>query len=291
VTGSQTSAALPRLTPWVGRLLAINAVILLLQQTIFTSDSLAQFVAFDPALALQRPWTFVTYIFVHGGILHLAANSLALFVFGPAVEQQFGSRAFIAYYLYCGIAAAVFALVLNQLGFSVGPFIGASGAIIGVAYAFARLLPETPLVFLLLPIPIKAKWMIPLLASYDLIGLLAPLHDGIAHSVHIGGLLAGIVYFVLRGMARPPEPIPMRPMRPRVPVVARGNGNTVTSSHAIAPRKDALPQASHDADAGGEETVEIDRVLDKISASGLGSLTAEERRFLDTVARRRRDLN
>ncbi len=290
MSGPQASAALPRLTPWVGRLLAINAVILLLQQTIFTSDSLAQLVAFDPALALQRPWTFVTYIFIHGGILHLAANSLALFVFGPAVERHFGSRAFIIYYLYCGVAAAVFALVLTQLGFSVGPFIGASGAIIGVAYAFARLLPETPLIFLLLPIPIKAKWMIPLLATYDLVGLLAPLHDGIAHSVHIGGLLAGVVYFVLRGMARPPEQIPMRPMRPRVPVVARGSG-TVTSSSAVAPRKEALPQSSHDARAGGEETAEIDRVLDKISASGLGSLTPEERRFLDTVARRRRDLN
>ena len=96
-----------RITFWVGRLLAINAIVLLLQQTIFTSNALADAVSFSSSLALQRPWTFITYMFVHGGILHLAANSLALFVFGPTVERHLGGRAFITYYFLCGIGAAL----------------------------------------------------------------------------------------------------------------------------------------------------------------------------------------
>ena len=82
---------LGRITPWVGRLLAINAVVLLLQQTILTSSTLADLVAFEPSLAFQRPWTFLTYMFVHGGLLHLLGNSLGLFVFGPIVENRLGS--------------------------------------------------------------------------------------------------------------------------------------------------------------------------------------------------------
>lgn len=292
------SGPIPRLTPWVKRLLIINAVVLLLQQTVITSDTVAGLVSFAPLEWAKQPWSFFTYMFVHAGLLHLAANSLALFVFGPAVEQRFGSTKFIAFYIGCGLAGAVFTLLMAELhmvpwtetvdGVTV-PFaiVGASAAIMGVAYAFARLLPDMPLIFLLLPIPIKAKWMIPLMASYDVIAMLARIPDHIAHSAHVGGLLAAVLYFVLRDLARPPETIPIRPMRPRVPVAARG---AVASQPAAAPRREPASAAGNTA-GHTDETAEIDRVLDKISASGLDSLTPDERRFLDAISRRRRDLN
>ncbi len=279
-----------RITPWVGRLLAANAVVLLLQETIFTSGYLSQLLSFDPALVIRRPWTLLTYMFIHAGVFHLAGNALALFVFGPAVERRLGSRGFLVYYLYCGIGAAVFTVMLRSLGVAVDPFVGASGAILGVMLAFARMLPETPLMLLLVPVPIKAKWMVPMLAAFDLAGLVFQFNDGIAHSAHIGGLLAGILYFVLRGIARPPDPMPLASMRPRVPVAARGGGGGVLQRE-ITPRSEPSSQAAHAPHhAGDDEAVEIDRVLDKISATGIASLTADERRFLDTVARRRRDL-
>ena len=277
-----------RITPWVGRLLAINAVVLLLQQTIFTSEYLAQLLSFDSSLALQRPWTLVTYMFVHGGIFHLAANSLALFVFGPPVERRFGSPTFIAYYMLCGIGAALFSMVLHAFQLGLEPFVGASGAIIGVAYAFSRLYPDAQMMVFPIPVPIKAKWLILMLAAYDVLGLYV-IHDGIAHGAHLGGLLTGVVYFVLRGIGRPIDSFPLPSIRRRVPVVARGGDGT--SQQPLITTATAPVPPSGERQHGIEEALEIDRVLDKISATGLGSLTTEERRFLDTVARRRRDMN
>ena len=277
-----------RITPWVGRLLAANAVVLLLQQTIFTSDYLTQLLSFSSTVALQRPWTFVTYMFVHGGIFHLAANSLALFVFGPAVERRLGSPTFIFYYLYCGIGAAIFSMLLHSVNLGADPFVGASGAIIGVAYAFSRIQPDAQLLVFPIPVPIRARWLILMLAAFDVIGLFS-LNDGIAHGAHLGGLLSGALYFVLRGIARPADPMPISsPRRARTGSGARRRRRHQTS---IAPHAEAaLPHPAHDPQPRrGEETAEIDRVLDKISATGLDSLTAEERRFLDAVARRRRN--
>lgn len=280
-----------RITPWVGRLLAANAVVLLLQQTIFTSDYLTQLLSFSSSFALQRPWTFVTYMFIHGGIFHLAANSLALFVFGPAVERRLGSPTFIFYYLYCGIGAAIFSLLLHSVNLGADPFVGASGAILGVAYAFSRIRPDAQLMVFPIPVPIKARWLILMLATFDVLGLFF-LNDGIAHGAHLGGLLSGVLYFMLRGIARPADPMPLTSPRPRVPVAARGSGGASQQPVITArPEAGAAPAAREQRPRHGGETEEIDRVLDKISATGIDSLTAEERRFLDSVAQRRRDMN
>lgn len=281
-----TDSASSRLTTWVGRLLAINAVVLLLQETIFTSDHLTELLSFSSSVALQRPWTFITYMFIHGGVLHLAANSLALFVLGPTVERRLGGPAFIVYYMYCGIGAAIFSLLLHSINLGADPFVGASGAILGVAYAFSRIAPDAQLMVFPIPVPIRARWLILLLAAFDVVGLFF-LNDGIAHGAHLGGLLSGALYFVLRGIARPADPMPLSSPRPRIPVAARGGGGSQQPVITARPEPTA-PQPSRESQHHrGEETAEIDRVLDKISATGIGSLTAEERRFLDAVARRR----
>ena len=281
-----------RLTPWVGRLLAVNAVVLLLQQTLLTSDSLTVWLSFNSTVALARPWTFVTYMFVHAGILHLAANSLALFVFGPTVERRLGSTVFVTYYLYCGVVAAFVAMLLHAVGIGHVPqptdagIVGASGAIIGVVYAFARLLPDAELMVFPIPVPVRARWLVAGLAAFDLIGLFL-LNDNIAHEAHLGGLAAGMLFFVLRGISRPTAPAAISAPRPRMPVAA---GSDRRQSVTGAARRATAPQATRGPRSEPDETAEIDRVLDKISASGIDSLTAEERRFLDSVARRRRDL-
>ena len=125
-----------RITPWVLRLIIANAVVLLLMRTLFTSPALAGSLAFSPQDALREPWTFFTYMFVHAGLLHLLGNMLMLFVFGSAVESRMGSRTFILYYLLCGVGAAVFSLGLSGI-MQVSAFVGASGAVLGLALAFA----------------------------------------------------------------------------------------------------------------------------------------------------------
>jgi len=102
------------LTPWVRRLLVANLIVFLFQVTLFTLQGSVSTFGFVPLLAAQRPWTFLTYMFLHGSALHLAFNLIALFMFGGPVEDRFGSRSFIGFYLLCGLGGALLSLLLTQ---------------------------------------------------------------------------------------------------------------------------------------------------------------------------------
>jgi membrane associated rhomboid family serine protease len=273
------STPYPRITPWVGRLITANAVVLLLLLTVFTSPALFSRLAFDPAHAVARPWTFLTYMFVHGGLLHLLGNMLMLFVFGSAVETQMGSRAFLLYYLYCGVGAALLALGLSGLT-AVPPFVGASGAVLGLGLAYATFWPDAELIPFPFPFPIRAKTFVAILAGVDVFLAIRSNNDGVAHIAHVGGLIAGFVFFRLQSLSRRGPAAPPRPVE-RVVMVQSGVPEA-SRPMPVAPtrqrrRVDADPVAA-----------EVDRVLDKISAQGLGSLTAAERRFLDEVSKQKK---
>src|SRR5436190_120812 len=91
------------MTTWVRRLLVANLLVFLCQQTVLVDPRFQALFGFQPLYALERPWTFVTYMFLHANLLHLAFNLLALFMFGPPVEERMGGRAFVTYYLLCGL--------------------------------------------------------------------------------------------------------------------------------------------------------------------------------------------
>src|SRR5262245_35890551 len=131
------------LTPWVRRILVANAVAYLLTITVFTGPWFYDLFAFRPSAADVHPWTFLTYMFVHAGFLHLAFNMLMVFFFGPAVEDRMGGWPFVRYYALCGLGGAVLSFVL-MLFTPVGAVLGASAAALGVALAFAFYWPETP---------------------------------------------------------------------------------------------------------------------------------------------------
>jgi len=124
------------ITPMVGRLMVVNATVLLLLQTVFTAPAFVDALQFAPGQAARHPWTLLSYMFVHAGLLHLAGNMLLLFIFGPPVERRMGAAAFLLFYLYCGVGAAAFALGLSSV-LPIHPFVGASGAVLGVALATA----------------------------------------------------------------------------------------------------------------------------------------------------------
>ena len=280
---------LDRITPWVGRLLVINAVVLLLQWTILTSDELATLVEFAPDLAFSRPWTFFTYMFVHGGLLHLLGNSLALFVFGPPVERRFGGTVFLLFYVYCGLGGAILSLAASLAGMSVAPFVGASGAVLGLAFALSRLDPDAELMIFPLPMPIKAKHFILGIIAFDVIGALAG-SGRIAHTAHLGGMAFAWLFFAMQGIARPIEP-PRFPSLPRrIPVPHRDTVSDGRQAERSPMLQSTGPGTSSKqvTDAAANEAAELDRVLDKISATGIASLTADEQRFLEGVSRRRK---
>jgi len=268
-----------RFTPWVLRLLAANAVVLLLMRTIFTSPALADALAFSPADALREPWTFFTYMFVHAGLLHLLGNSLMLFVFGTAVESRMGSRTFILYYLLCGVGAAVFSLALSAI-MPVSPFVGASGAVLGVALAFAMFWPDAELIVFPIPMPIRARTLVMLLVGLDVLLYFLTPGDGIAHLAHVGGVAFGYLYFRMQGFSRRTPHPPPRAVE-RVVMVQSGSAEP---EHRT-PVTPARPRRRMDADP---VAAEVDRVLDKISEKGIASLTPAERRFLDEVAKQKK---
>ena len=269
-----------RITPWVGRLIIANAVVLLLLMTLFTSQSVFRALQFSPSTAFSQPWTFITYMFVHGGLLHLLANMLMLYVFGTAVESRMGSRHFLLYYLFCGVGAAVFSLLLA--GFiPVGPFVGASGAILGVAVAFAMFWPDAELIVFPIPVPIKARTLVIGLVALDLIGSRLWPGDGIAHIAHVGGALFGYLFFRVQSLSRRAPAQTARAVE-RVVMVQSGSAEPDRRT-PVTPMR---PRRSVDADP---VAAEVDRVLDKISEKGISSLTPAERRFLDEVAKKKKD--
>jgi len=276
-----SNPTLPRPTPMVARLIGACVVVHLLLATLLTSDQVVQVLRVDPARGLSAPWSLFTYMFVHAGLLHLATNMLALYLFGTAVETRMGSRQFLIFYMYCGAGAALFALTLNLLT-PLSPFIGASGAVLGVALAFAAYWPDADVMVFPIPIPIKARTLIIVIAVMDLV-LARVTVDGVAHEAHLGGLLFGWLYFKLAAFRqRRPAPQP----RPVQRVVMVQTASRDADARGTAPIRQ-IPRPGSDPVAA-----EMDRVLDKISAKGIGSLTPEERRFLDEVAKRKqREVN
>lgn len=268
-----------RVTPWVGRLIIANAVVLLLLMTLFTSRDLFSALQFSPGTALTRPWAFVSYMFVHAGLLHLLANMLMLYVFGTAVESRMGSRNFILYYLYCGVGAAVFSLLLAGI-MSVGAFVGASGAVLGVAVAFAYFWPEAELIVFPIPFPIKARSLVIGLVIFDVVAWRLWPNDGIAHLAHVGGAMFGYLFFRVQTLSRKNPTQPARALE-RVVMAQSGASEPDRRTPATPPR----PRRRIDADP---VAAEVDRVLDKISEKGLSSLTDAERRFLAEVAKHKK---
>ena len=268
-----------RITPWVGRLIIANAVVLLLLMTLFTSPQVVQLLQFSPRTAVTQPWTFFSYMFVHGVLLHLLANMLMLFVFGTAVESRLGSRHFILYYLFCGVGAAVFSLLLAGV-MPIGAFVGASGAVLGVAVAFAVFWPDAELIVFPIPVPIKARTLVIGLVVLDIVGSQLWPNDGIAHIAHVGGALFGYLFFRIQSLSRR-SPAHAAQAVERVVMVQSGSSepDRRTPVTPMRPRRrvDADPVAA-----------EVDRVLDKISEKGISSLTAAERRFLDEVAKKKK---
>ena len=265
------------MTPWVRRLIVANLVVFLLQLTIFVNPWFTATFGFAPLAAAERPWTFVTYMFLHAGFLHLAFNLLALFVFGPEVEERLGGWAFLRYYLLCGLGGAAFSLVLGWTFGRLNPVIGASAAVYGVLLAFAWAAPNAPITVLFLPEPIAAKWLVTFIVALSLVLALLPSSDGVAHLAHLGGFATGFLYLKAAdwrlGLAA------RQVRRASQPSVLVHPGKAARASDAPKSRRAARDPAQ----------AEIDRVLDKISARGIDSLTPAERRFLAEMSRRMRD--
>lgn len=244
-------------------LLIANGAVFFLQM--FVGPSAVYTLGLVPRLAWSRlyVWQFATYMFLHGGLLHLALNMYALYIFGSEIERMWGPKAFLRYYLITGIGAGLFHTLLTPM--SVVPTIGASGAVLGVLTAFAVMFPDrqiTLLLFFILPVTLRART---LAIGYAVISLLSGASgspDGIAHFAHLGGMLVGYLYLKRGGG--------LSELKAKYTQWQRRRNMRVHRE-----REEELEKLRRLADA----------VLDKANAVGFENLTGDEKRILKRASR------
>jgi membrane associated rhomboid family serine protease len=178
----------------------VTKVILILNVILFAFDNLTGhkyffYLALDSIHSEAfRPYQLVTHMFMHGGWGHIFFNMLGLFMFGRIVETVLGSKKFFILYFLSGIGAASLQLFIYYMQGLAVPMVGASGAIFGISVAFAMLFPNVELMIILFPVPIKAKYLVPIYLVVELFSGIAEFKgDNIAHFAHVGGAIVGFI--------------------------------------------------------------------------------------------------
>ena len=230
------------------------------------------------ALASGQVWTLLTYSFLHSpsNLLHIVGNLLGLYFLGRELETLMGSRRLLGFFAAAALAGG---LLWTAVNWNTGGYvIGASAAVTGLLVIFACFYPNRPITFLLffiLPVTLKPKYVaLGLLALdlcgfifYEIMGALSPF--GFAHSAHLGGMMAGWIYFryIHEGNWR----LPTKSVGIELPRWAQRKAKT---GHPA-------PTYQVNVSSRSDLKAEVDRILDKINSHGFGALTPEEKRLLD----------
>jgi len=225
---------------------------------------------FIPEFALLQPWTMITYMFVHGGLMHIAFNMIGLFFFGPRLEARLGARQFLGLYFVSGIMGAIL-----SIPFTTGAIIvGASGALFGVMLGYARYWPRDQ-IYIMAVLPIEARGLVVLVTVGSLVLGFTGGAGGIAHFAHLGGFLGAFLYLKIWNRVSPAARFRAKAaVRPK-----RKSGGEAAADVTKWSRinRDELHPVNRD---------ELDRIMDKISAEGTGRLTSDELEFLERFSAR-----
>ncbi len=240
-----------RLTEAVKYLLIANAIAFFFQQ-LFNAQMIG-LLALNPRAILTKfyIWQIVTYMFLHGGFLHILLNMFILWMFGCEVERYVGFDRFLKYYFICGIGGGL----LHMIIYPNSTTIGASGAIYGVLVAFALLFPDRPIMLFPLFITLKAKHWVMIFVAIEVLFGITGKQDGTAHFAHLGGMIAGFIYFKFR----------------------------LADIHDFFKRKRderRMISIAHKRKELEQLRSKIDFILDKINEVGYENLTDEERQVL-----------
>lgn len=194
---AQYGNSMQRTTPVVLNLIIINALVYVAQLIFDKTFGLTDKLALYPYNTEEfKPYQLVTHMFAHSPstFFHILFNMYALWMFGSVLEKAWGPKRFLIFYLICGLAAGVAQMMLVQNGAAVG----ASGAIMGLLAAFAYLFPNTKFFIFPFPFPIKAKYMVAIIAAINIFGgFNIGGTDNIAYFAHLGGLIMGFILVIV----------------------------------------------------------------------------------------------
>jgi len=198
------------MTPAIRALLIVNIGLFLV--TTFAPASMKltilELAGLTPASVIGRLWIWqvATYLFLHGGFIHILFNMLNLWMFGVELEKRWGTQAFAKYYFVTGIGAGLTVVFVSLLPFESTraiygvPTIGASGAVYGVILAWALIFRDRTLMFMMM-FPLPARVYAALMAAFVLYSAFGSSGSGVAHFAHLGGLIFGYLY--LKGPKTP----------------------------------------------------------------------------------------
>ncbi len=242
------------MTRWVTRLIIANTVMYLLSTA---APQVVTALMLVPADVLQRPWTLVTYMFLHGGMWHILFNMLGLYFFGPRLEEELGGRDFLLLYFISGLAGALFSFLTPHAA-----IIGASGAVYGVLMGFAFFWPRERILIWGV-IPVEARWLVIIMTALSLFGGFSG-GDSVAHFAHLGGFAGGFLF--LKWHARNARAVKFQASLEVPPPsgadVRRWSGINKETMHEV-------------------NRAELERIQAKIQGEGVASLTNSERTFLN----------
>jgi len=258
------------LTTW---LIVINVVIhfiaVIVLPQLYAIGHLSVFTGFQRL----EVWRLVTFQFLHdpNSIWHLAFNMFGLWVFGPFVEDYLGRKKYLAFYLMCGLSGGLLFVILSLLGHSGvdlpgvlhsdlrTSLVGASAGVFGVIVACAYISPNTVIHLLFPPIPLKMKYLAYGYVGFALFNLLTGSSNAGGEAAHVGGAVAGF-YFIRNSKLL-------------------ADFFDVMNDSRKKPAK-PVPKRRNTYNKGVPAQSEIDRILDKVNASGLASLTEKEKKTL-----------
>lgn len=230
-------------------------------------------------------WQLVTYQFLHGGFSHIFFNMLMLWMFGMEIENFWGGRKFLFFYLLSGIVGGILQLIISPfLGGSLLPTIGASGAVYGVMVAFAMFFPDRYIMFYFF-IPVKAKYLITIFILFEFMAVGDM--SFVAHLVHIGGAIAAAIFVLLDRRYNFNIDKLFSGLKPKNTFEQKDSfkfGNTFRKPFSAKDKSvvDADFYEINNPENKKEEVTQeqIDKILDKISQSGYQNLTDKEKRIL-----------
>ena len=260
------------LTPSVKNIMIINGIIFLIQQ--ITGMFYPNLIEYTFGLNYTgfvhefKFWQVFTYMFLHGGWLHIFFNMLGLWMFAGELEQVWGSRLFLRYYIFSGTGAGLFIALLSYFSYirygANTTTIGASGAIYAILLAYGMTWPDRRVIIFPLLLPVKVKYMVLIFGIISFFGTLSAASGSpgtISHIGHLGGIISGYLYLLVR-IRRP---------------VRSAEDKARKNFISLAIKKARMKRKKKEIEARIQAKQIIDELLEKIARQGMSSLTEKEK--------------